>query len=449
MSQLIRRFIFIAFVCLFFVLSAIILPYAFGYQFNWSGMKLQKTGMFDIKTTPSGATIYLNGQTQTSLLSKLSGQKSEVKTPAKLANQTPGTYLVKLELAGYWPWEKQLNVRPNETTYLEDVYFFKKNSPQLLIATPEATAVVESNNQKSLAWLDAKTLFISSWDKPTEITAIPLNIGVNREIVWSPNDEKIAVADQIIELKTKTITDLKTVGLAPIKQVAWADKDLLYFQDRKGLNWFNLKNNEEGSILTNKIAVNDFTIKDGYLYYTNADPKAYLNIRKLGDSQDQTKIKLSDNNVYTLINNPDNDLIIKNTSNNNAYLVNPGMFWLKNYDTEFIGALTSWRSVDKNRIIYANNFELYDWNKETQKSKLLTRISYPILSIAWHKSNNYIIFATNKAINTLELDDRDTHNITGLLELDNISYPLINKAGDKVIFWSKINDISGWYLLEI
>jgi len=449
MSKQLRRIIFIAFVVLFFILSAIILPYAFGYNLNWSGMKLQKTGMFDIKTTPSGATIYLNGQAQSSFLSKLSGRSNLTKTPAKLTNQTPGTYQVKLELDGYWPWEKQLNIRPNETTYLEDVYFFKKNSPQLIAEAPQVLTSKESNDQKLIALLSEKTLTIFDWNKPTEIITIPVVININWQLLWSPNNEKIVAGDLIIDLKTKAITDLKSFGQGSIGQVAWADKDLLYFQDRSGLNQLNLKNNKESSILDNQTNINDFTIKDGYLYYTNIEPKAYLNIRKLGETEDQTKIKLSDNGTYTLINTPDNELIIKNAIDNNAYIINPGMLWLKNYNTQFIGPLTALRFVDKNRLIYANNFELYDWNKEAESPKLLTRISHPILSIAWHKSNNYIIFATDKTINTLELDDRDTHNITSLLELDIINYPIINKAGDKVIFWSKINNISGFYLLEI
>lgn len=449
MSKLTRRFIFIAFVVMFFVLSAIILPYAFGYQLNWSGMKLQRTGMFDVKTTPSGATIYLNGQAQVGLLGKLSGRPSPVTTPVKLANQTPGTYQVKLELEGYWPWAKQLNIKPNETTYLEDVYFFKKNSPQLLAETIKPLAITESNDQGYVAALDSKTLYLFSWSKPAAITTIPLSLSASQQLAWSPNDERIVVGNLIIDVKTKDIIDLKSFSQMPVKRVIWADKDLIYWQDRSGLNWLNLKDNEEGSVLGNKIAINDFTIKDGYLYYTSTEPKAYLNIRKLDDSQDKAKIKLSDSGTYSLINTPNNDLIIKNTTNNNAYLVNPGMLWLKNYDTQFIGPLTAVRFVDKNRLIYANNFELYDWTKQAASPTLLTRISYQILSIAWHKSNNYIIFATDRSLSTLELDDRDAHNITNLLELPSLGYPLINKAGDKIIFFSKINDVSGWYSLEI
>jgi hypothetical protein len=449
MSKKLRRFIFISFVVLFFILSAVILPYAFGYNLNWSGMKLQKTGMFDIKTEPSGATIYLNGKPQIGLLGKLSGRQNQVKTPAKISNQTPGTYQVKLELEGYWPWEKQLTIRPNETTYLEDVYFFKKNSLQTMSLSPKALAVTESNNQKLVAALGTTDLYFFTWNKPTETTIVHLSPGSNHQLVWSPNDENIVVGDLLINVNTKTTTDLKTFGQAPIGQAVWAEKDLLYFQDNKGLKWLNLKSNEEGSVFENVIKVNGFTIKNGYLYYTSSEPKAYLNIRKLGENQDQTKIKLSDNGSYSFINTPDNDLIIKNNANNNAYLINPGMLWLKNYETQFIGPLTTERFVDKNHLIYANNFELFDWNKQSDKPKLLTRISYPILSIAWHKSNNYIIFATDHNLNTLELDDRDTHNITTLLELDNIMYPLINQAGDKIIFWSKIENVSAFYLLEI
>ncbi len=449
MSKQTRRFIFIAFVVLFFVLSAIILPYAFGYQFNWSGTKLQRTGMFDIKTTPNGATIYLNGKPQINFLGRLSHKANYTKTPAKLTNQAPGTYQVKLELNGYWPWEKQLNIKPNETTYLEDVYFFKKSSPQLLIKSPEILAKAESPDQKSIALLSSENLFILTWDKPNEIITIPLKIASGQQLVWSPNNEKIVVKDLVIEIKTKKIVDLKTFGRAPVGQVTWADKDLLFFLDRSGLNQLNLKNNQKSLIFDNKTTINDFAIKDNYLYYTKTEPKAYLNIRNLEANQDKIKIKLSDNGLYVLLNNSNDDLIIKNTTNNNAYLINPGLLWQKNYNTQFIGSLTTLRFVDKNKLIYANNFELYEWNKTDVNPKLLTRISHPILSVAWHKSNNYIIFATNKNINTLELDNRDTHNITKLLELDNLSQPLINKAGDKIIFWSEINNLGGFYLLEI
>ena len=129
-----RRWLFTAFVLAFLIMASVIIPYAFGYKLDPAGFKLQKTGMFVIETEPKGALIYLNKQLQTSKFLMFSGNEEKaIKSPAKLSHITPNTYTVRLELDGYWPWEKELTVKASETTYLEDVKFFKRNLPELIL----------------------------------------------------------------------------------------------------------------------------------------------------------------------------------------------------------------------------------------------------------------------------------------------------------------------------
>jgi hypothetical protein len=457
MSSKMRKFLFISFVVLFFALAAVILPYSFGYKPNFSGWKLQRTGMFDIKTTPSGAAVYLNGRQQTSWLSQLTGQPAAATTPVKLKNITPGTYQVRLELAGYWPWEKQLVVNPSQTTYLEDVYFFKKDQPSLLLAMNAAdiksTAI--SPDRKNIAVLTGAAtatseLRIFSWDKTQAPPVIALPPAASGPLIWSPSGQKIAGNNFIVDWHSNGLTDLKSLGAASIDKLAWADDNTLYFKDKTDIKKIDLSLRQVTATPLSKQNVSDLAFKDGYLYLIRRGSQAALAIIKLSDGEAKeimaVPLKPSDN--YVFVDLGQSSINLQETTSNKLYVISTRLPWFKDYSLTEMPSVTVGQWVNDNKLIFANSFELSLWTSDSQ-AKLLTRVSYPITALAWHKSNNYIIFATDQTVNSLELDDRSNYNITTLLSAAKIAYPIFNHDGNAIFFWSTINGQSGFYLLEI
>lgn len=97
---------------LFCVLLPIVLSYALGYQIDYSTLKVYKTGILYINSNPAGAAIYLNGH----LFSDV--------TPAQVEELKPGAYKVEVRRDGFYPWERELVIRPNMVTRADRIVLF-------------------------------------------------------------------------------------------------------------------------------------------------------------------------------------------------------------------------------------------------------------------------------------------------------------------------------------
>jgi hypothetical protein len=111
-DKIMRAIAFYFAAALFCVLLPIILSYALGYQIDYRDMKIYKTGILYIESRPAGAAIYLNG-----------GKYPDV-TPARIEELKPGGYKVVVRREGFYPWEKDLEVRPNMVTKADRIVLF-------------------------------------------------------------------------------------------------------------------------------------------------------------------------------------------------------------------------------------------------------------------------------------------------------------------------------------
>lgn len=99
-------------VMLFCVLLPVILSYALGYQIDYRNFKIYKTGIIYIASRPAGASIYLNDLMRKDL------------TPAQIENLRPGNYKIEVRKDGFYPWEKDMVVRPNMVTKADQIILF-------------------------------------------------------------------------------------------------------------------------------------------------------------------------------------------------------------------------------------------------------------------------------------------------------------------------------------
>ena len=97
---------------LFSVLLPIVLSYSLGYQIDYRNLKIYKTGILYIESRPAGAAIYLNG-----------GKYPDV-TPAQIEELKPGAYKIVVRREGFYPWEKEVEVRPNMVTKADRIVLF-------------------------------------------------------------------------------------------------------------------------------------------------------------------------------------------------------------------------------------------------------------------------------------------------------------------------------------
>ena len=97
---------------LFLVLLPIILSYTLGYKIDYHKLKIYKTGILYIESRPAGAAIYLNGRMHADV------------TPARIEELKPGAYKIEVRREGFYPWEREVAVRPNMVTRADRIILF-------------------------------------------------------------------------------------------------------------------------------------------------------------------------------------------------------------------------------------------------------------------------------------------------------------------------------------
>jgi hypothetical protein len=108
----IRHAAFFFSLTLYLVLLPIILSYSLGYHIDFHKFAIYKTGIISLRSTPSGASIYVNGKLYKDV------------TPARIEELRPGTYSIEVKTEGLFPWQKDLTVRPNMATRAENILLF-------------------------------------------------------------------------------------------------------------------------------------------------------------------------------------------------------------------------------------------------------------------------------------------------------------------------------------
>lgn len=111
-DAILRMAAFYLSVVLFFVTLPILLSYALGYKIDYRNLKIYKTGIIYLSSTPSGASVYINGRLYKDY------------TPAQIEELKPGSYKIEVRREGFYPWEGKLEVAPNMVTKADKIVLF-------------------------------------------------------------------------------------------------------------------------------------------------------------------------------------------------------------------------------------------------------------------------------------------------------------------------------------
>jgi hypothetical protein len=450
MSLKTRRILFILFILIFLTITPLVISYATGYKFVLGKKVLQKTGMLILDTEPEGAKIYLNEKPQQLFFKKYyKKEESFITTPAKVKNLLPGEYNVKLELDGYWDWQKKLEIKPGMSTFAEDINLFKKNLP-LLLVSGVVKQLSQSPDNKNFAIITDKELSFINLETENIIKELIPDGSELSFFSWSPNNKKIIIDSTIYNLDN--LSEKSSINNSTSLNIKWKNNDEIYYlpgQTNKSINNLNLTTKKIKTLATGEKII-DFIIKGDNLFFINQMGKSTnLDINEIDSTNTIRSIDLPSLSDYEFI-NPEHRLVnLYDKKRQILYLIDPfSHFPLK--ETINNVKYTYW--VDENKLLYANDFEIwlaYFNSASSAQKTLLTRISGPINKILWHPSNNYVIYSADNAIHTIELDDREKHNITELIKLDNIAFPRINEEGDTLYFYAKIGNQEGLYKLTI
>ena len=421
--------------------------YASGYTLE-PGFKVRKTGALIADSEPKEAEVIIEGYTRKNIISRLLGEDgTNAKTPAKIKNLAPGRYDITLHKEGYYDWKKNLEIKPGESTYIEDVSLFKKGEKILLNSGNYAFGVV-SPDKKLAAFAGKSELAIFSIDEDDSLQILfstSSNSSDLSEISWSPNSKSLISGKLLFfEKDWNNPLDLKKLIGDSISRISWETENGAFYYVNQDFLWkYDVDSKRSKEIIALK-NIKNYSVDDNLLFYLeNLKNASNLNVRNLKTDKVERSLSLPSSEYVFWAKGASEYVNVFDSAHKILYLADPFSSYRPIYESIANVDFAEW--VDNEKLLYASLHEIWIFNSKSRSKTLLTRISDEINSIAWHPGNNYALYATDKEIFTIELDDREKYNITRIISAENIGAMEIDKQGDAIYFISATNGQKGAY----
>lgn len=453
MTSLRRKILFYIFILAFIVITPNVVLYSAGYKIDlrhpFTPLMVQKTGMTIIQSEPAGAKIFLNDRAQKKSSLLFLKEENLVKTPAKIKDLLPGSYDLRVEADGYWPWNRRIKIYPGEITHVLDIKLFKKNLPSLITAAAFDQKTSLSPNKKKV-FLPQDGLLI---DLKTEISEkIASATPNNQNVSWSADSAKLMAGNKEISYTKTPIQsiDLEKMIGAGISNIKWSasKNDEIFYQYKNSVSRFNLAS-RANETLTGTEKILDYLAKEKEILYVMRDPdKPRLKIYSITDKKTTKEMGLPISEDYRFL-NPENKLInLYDAQYRILYLIDPSPLSSAPL-VETIKDVRNAEWITEQKLVYATDFEVWLLDLEKKDRRLLVRWSEPIKGIAKTKAENYLIYTTEKSINVVTWNINDEIQNTELIKMDKIGSPAFNENERTLYFMGQIGSQEGLYKLEI
>lgn len=440
----VRRVLFVIFSLIFLIIAPALIFYAFGFRYNFNKRQVVKTGAMFIKSYPKDASIYLDDK----LLKK--------NTPTQLTHLLPNNYEVKIVKEGYWPWEKNLTVQSQATTFIEDVALFKKDLEWQSLATGSFAALLLSPEQDQLALLknetELKQLALYNLNDNKEKILYQNKTAKNLSLIAWCNSNKKFIAQQdndflIINPESEQVSSLYSLTKRRFNQVKcdYYNDNLIYGLSDQKLYQINLTE-KTTHLLFNEPTLAFVPWKTKLLYVTTLASKDVL--KSYFNKETQEILTLPIARHYQFIPSQKENLALLNTDEATAYLLEP---FAEQPVKGLLQNVTGLKWYNDEQLLYWNKFELFAYYPKSQEKILLERSTTPILNAFWHPGLVYVFSQTAELLKIYELDSRDQRNIYDFLSLDPLTQNnlFINKKGDVLYLIANYDDQPGLYKMEI
>ena len=137
---------------LYIVLLPIILSYSLGYHIDFGKLNIYKTGILSLRSNPSGSSLYINGRLSAEL------------TPARIEELKPGKYFIEVKREGFYPWQKEVTIRPNMVTRAENIVLFPVSQEVEKISDREASNFIVTDDRRQIYQMTKSGLYRSGLD---------------------------------------------------------------------------------------------------------------------------------------------------------------------------------------------------------------------------------------------------------------------------------------------
>ena len=370
----------------------------------------------------------------------------QVKETLRIKNLLPDDYNVRISKSGYYDWQKKLTVESELTTFIRDLRLLKKGPPVKFFDLPTGIFYPsEDRNRLAYAHYDkaaaAYRLSVLNIDdrKTREITKLPQS---PLAIEWSPDNNKFFVGInagfRIFDSKNGEIH--LPFFKNKIYELRWDKKSGfgLFARTGDGIYRIDLLLKDYSKIYSSK-TLDGFYYEQDVLYLIEQG-----NLKQVGILDKQTVFAPLERKDYK----------IKNVVDGRIFLLSPAgklqVFALP--ITKSSAPLLLANAVDFNisgdRLLYYNDFEIWNYNLSSESKELVTRVSTNIKKAFWANDVDYILFASDNKIQATEEDKRDRRQTFILAGLEDIGEIVLAKKGI-IYFFGRLDKAPGLYKLEI
>lgn len=430
-----RAFLFFL-IAIFIITTPTLILYSMGYRIDWESRKIIETGVISIDVKPKDVEVYLNNI----LITK--------KIPIRLTNRTPGSYELKISKPGYKTWEKTIDIKSKQTTYIKDINLLKDSLPVTVISDKQ------KNIAKIIPSTDGRYLILISIDNGVRLTELFDTQSTNLHLLsrvsqkmeqiieWSPfnNYLLITTADagsvSVSLLSAETPENLKTYrlnkdGYGYIFQ--WQKDSLIPTLFTRNLNKI-IRLAANGS-------ENIFNVEPDDIWYIDSQEKLWL--------YQENKIMLAhSSNDTNSLNTPTNEKITAIIDINNERIV------AKAKDKIIVLS----RRQDKTEVLNVSSLTLNPATREWlawsalelwsiyqhDKPAILNRTSDNIMSAFPLDDVGALLIANNKGLTAFNPGYYVSQNLFSG-EVIGIS---VNQRIKKIYFLGKVAEIAGLFELE-
>jgi len=393
MTKRTRTILFLVCLFLFLSIAPTAIFYSQGYRFDFETKKITQTGGLFLKAEPKQVEVFIDG--------KLKKKTDFFFGSALTENLLPKKYKIQMKKEGYYPWEKNLEIREKEVTEAKKIVLIPEN-PNFNILTEEVK---------------------DFWFSPDERKIIlKENPPAGGETGWALKlyDLEKNVKSHLVEEK-----DVYSKGADLLKLEFSPDSKKIYLN-------IGMKEQEKNFVLgldkvppvlterkitpqTEDIVTSQVFNEENY--YLDNSGHLFKNEERLTEKpfpvKPETKYALEIFQNFVFLH-----------EGQVLYQFNPD---LKSFEKFFEPIKDLKISPDYKKIVYFSDYEIWilflekinDQPKRESRDKLfLIRLSEQIKDCFWLNSDYLIFNAANKT-KIAEIDDRDRINVVDVAEFEN------------------------------
>lgn len=451
MSLYQRRLLFYSFFLLFILIAPFALLYATGQKINWQELSIQKTGSLVIESEPNNADIFINNRRPTAFIQRLFNRNVMPRTTATLSNLTPGPYVVRLELSGYFPWEKEITIKPNEVYNLGPVELFKHSSPQLQTSLSNNNTGLVSPDKNIILLPDANNLRLINFKKNIDQT-ISLSSSRLLEAQWSAHNQWCLINQEFV-INENGETSITLKELAPLEPqfLRWDNNQahLLFFEDKEILYSLNLNTKK----VTKQLDLRPLLVGRELIDYQPNGRQLYLIFRTNQETQfitiDQNNPSrqstlLLPNGQFHFLPTDAKTLLIEQATQTLYLIEQPLPLFLAPRLT-IVAENYKVGRWSNDTLIYATPLEIRQW--DNNKEQLVGRLGGTIIDVALIPNRQALLIATKTSISLWPINNQPYTPTTTILEMTDLQQ-MLSVTDTTLTFRGEFNNQSGIFSLD-